>query len=99
MWYRVVNVENVEIKPGHHFCHLCGENQIVWRVFEAWIREHFHFVKVHVVTHRQANGKCIADEVNVMSPPGQFLSKFGCDNAAASVRGIARDADLHISMT
>src|SRR5678815_730273 len=99
MWNRVVDMKNVEVKTGHDFCHLCRQNEIVGRVLEEGIREHFDFVKVDVVGHGQSNGKRVAYEVNVMTSSRQFLSEFGRNHSTTTISRITGDPDLHISIT
>src|SRR4051794_7889007 len=99
MWNRVVNMENVEVESGHHLGHLRCQYQIVRRVLEEWIAEDFDFMKVDPIGHRQANREGIADKVNVMSARCKLLPQFGGNDAAAAIRGVTSDPDLHISMT
>ena len=42
-----------------------------------------------------ADGRGIADEMNVVAAGGEFLAELGGDDAGAAVGGIARDADAH----
>ena len=94
-----MHMKNIEIKPGHHFGHFGGKNEIVGRVFEERISKNFDFMKVNPVSHRQSNGKCVTYEVNVMTTQGKFFPEFSGNHAAAAIRRIAGDPDLHISTT
>ena len=56
-------------------------------------------MKANVVGHRQSNGDRVAYKVNVMTMGSEFLTQLGGDDTAATVRRIAGDPYLHISMT
>src|SRR5579859_7875122 len=56
----------------------------------------FDFVKVNVrVAEVHANGRRIADEMNVVAARRQFLAQFRGDYAGPAVRWIACNANAH----
>jgi hypothetical protein len=42
-----------------------------------------------------ADGRGVADEMDVVSARGKLLAEFGGDDAGAAVGGVAGDADFH----
>jgi hypothetical protein len=42
-----------------------------------------------------ADGRGVADEMNVVAAGGKFLAKLGGNDAGAAVCGIAGDANFH----
>ena len=57
------------------------------------------FMKENVIGHGQTDGQRIADKVNVVTTRGEFFAQFGRDDAAAAIRRVTGDPDLHISIT
>ena len=55
----------------------------------------YGLMEEYPVGNRQSDGECITDEVNVMPANGKLLPELCCDHAAASVRWITRNTDLH----
>jgi hypothetical protein len=46
---------------------------------------------------RQPEGPFVAEEMNFIPPPDEFLAESGGQNAAAADGGITCDADFHFS--
>ena len=42
-----------------------------------------------------ADGRGVADEMDVVAAGGEFLAELGGDDAGAAVGGVAGDADFH----
>jgi len=65
-------------------------------MIEQRIAGDFDFVEVNVrVVEIHADGRGVADEVDVVAACGEFLAELGGDDAGAAIRGIAGDADFH----
>lgn len=92
----VVDVEEVERFGLEDFEHLGGESERVGRVIEERVAGDFDFVEKDArVVGIHADGRGVADEVDVVAAGGEFLAEFGGDDAGAAVSGIAGDADFH----
>jgi hypothetical protein len=65
-------------------------------VIEKRVAGDFDLVKMDVrVVGIHADGRGVADEVDVVAARGEFLAEFGGDDAGAAVSGVAGDADFH----
>ena len=94
----IVDVQQVQIVVVSHFRHARRQRKTIGRILEQRIVGHFHFVIVDARRTRvQPDGIGVGNEMDLMAARGQFQTEFGGDNAAAAVRGIAGDADLHSS--
>ena len=93
---RIVNVQQIERVELGDLGHASGEREIVRRVFEQRIVRDRNLVKVNVgLTAAQSKGLRIGDEVDLMPARRELDAKLRGDDAAAAVRGITGDADLH----
>ena len=91
-----MNVKQVEFLPVGDFPSSRGKSQGVRRIVEQRVIRNLYFVIEDAgSSHIQPDGRGIADEVHLMPPLREFKPEFGRDDAAASVRGVARDADPH----
>ncbi len=92
----VVDVEEVQGFGFEDFQHFGGEGQGVRRMVEERVRCYFDFVEVDMgVVRVHADGRGVADEMDVVAAGGQFLAELGGDDAGAAVGGIAGYADAH----
>jgi len=56
----------------------------------------FDLMEVDVrVVGVHADGRGVADEMDVVAAGGEFLAELGGDDAGAAVGGVAGDADFH----
>ncbi len=93
---RVVDVEQVQVVIGCDFGHARGQGQVVRRVFKQGIVRDRDFVEGDVLlAAAQAEGLRVGDEVDLVTGGRQLDAEFGSDDAAAAVRGIAGNSDLH----
>ena len=91
-----MHVQQVELVDLGDFRHARGQRQVVWRVLEQRIARDFHLVIVDVLLRLgQTDGLRVRDEVHLVTALGQLETEFGRDHAAAAVRGITGDSDLH----
>ena len=78
----VVHVQEIERLGLKYFQHFCGERQSVGRVVEERVGSYLHFVEMDVrVVGVHADGRGVADEVDVVAAGGQFGAEFGGDDA------------------
>ena len=92
----VVDMEKVEGFGFEDFNHFGGESESVGRVVKKGVRGDVDFVEVDMrIVEIHADGRSVADEMDVVAASGELLAEFGGDDAGAAVRGIAGDADLH----
>ena len=94
----VVDVKEVERFGFEDFDHFGGESQRIGRVVEKRVAGDFDFVEVDAgVVEIHADGRGVADEVDVVAARGELLAELGGDDAGAAVGGIAGDADFHLA--
>ncbi len=92
----VVDVEEVKGFGLEDFEHLGGEGERVRRVIEKRVAGDFDFMKMDVrVVGIHADGRGVADEMDVVAAGGELLTELGGDDAGAAVSGVAGDTDLH----
>ena len=93
---RVVHVQQVEIVELRDLCHARGQRQVVRGIVEQRITGDFHFVIVNVgFLAPQPDRLRVGNEMDLVAALGQFQAEFGGDDAAAAVRRITGDSDLH----
>ena len=86
----------VEVVQLSDLSHAGGQRQVVRRIVEQRITRDFHFVIVNVgMRPGQANRLRVGDEVNLVAALGKFQSEFGGHYAAATIRRITSNANLH----
>lgn len=91
-----MDVEEVEGFGLEDFQHFGGERERIRSVVEEGVGGDFDLVKMDVrVVRIHADGRRVADEMDVVPARGQFLAEFGGDDAGTAVGGIAGDADFH----
>ena len=91
-----MDVEDVEGFGLKDFQHFGGEGESVGRVVEEGVGGDFDFVEEDVrVGEVHADGRGVADEVDVVATRGELLAELGGDNARAAVGWVACDADAH----
>jgi hypothetical protein len=96
MWNGIVNVQQIQRFGLEDLEHFGGERQGVGWVIEKRVRGDLDFVEKNVrVVQVHADGRGVADEMNVVAAGGELLAKLGGDDAGAAVGGVAGDADLH----
>src|SRR5580704_14810094 len=92
----VVNVEEVEGFGLEDFQHLGSQSQGVRRLVEKWVAGDFDLVKMDVrVVGIHADGRGVADEVDVVAAGGELLAQLGGDDTGAAVGWVAGDTDFH----
>ena len=92
----VVNVEKVEGFGFENFEHFGGESEGVGRMVEEGVGDDLHFVKVDALAIGiHADGRGVADEMNVVTASGELHAQLGGDDAGAAVGGVASDANAH----
>ena len=93
----VVHVQQIERVSIRHVHHARSERQAIRRVLEQRVTGNFHFVIVDAGDAGvQAYGVGVGDEVDFVAARGQLHAELGGDDAAAAIRGIAGDADVHV---
>src|SRR6266853_3807441 len=93
---RIMHMQEIKVVKLGHFSHAGGQRQVVRRVLEQRVARNFHFVIVNIrMGATQPNRLGVRNEVNFVVTLGQFHPQFGRDHAAASIGGIAGDADFH----
>src|ERR1700722_1910813 len=81
----VVDVEKVQGFGFEDFEHFGGEGQRVGRMVEERVAGDFDFVKMNVrVVGVHADGRGVADEVDVVAARGELLAELGGDDAGAA---------------
>ena len=91
-----MDMEQIERFGFENFEHFRGERERVWWMVKERVGDHFNFVEMDArIVGVHANGRGVADEMNVMATRGELHAEFGGDDAGAAVGGIARDADAH----
>jgi hypothetical protein len=94
----VVNVEEVEGFGFENFEHFCGEGESIGWMVEERVGDHFDFVEMDAgIVGIHADGRGVADEMDVVAAGGEFHAELGGDDAGAAVGGVAGDADAHRS--
>jgi len=92
----VVDVEQVERFGFEDFEHFCGEGQGVGRMVEERVGDDFDFVEMDaLVVGVHADGRGVADKMDVVAAGGKFHAELGGDDAGAAVGGVTGDADAH----
>src|SRR2546430_10936448 len=92
----VMDVEKIKRFRFENFEHFRGKRQCVRGMIEKRVSHDLYFVKMNAVGIRvQANGRGVADEVDLVPASGQLDAKLGGHDAGAAVSGVARDADAH----
>src|SRR5580658_9509855 len=92
----VVDMKQVERFGLEDFQHFCGESECVGRVVEKRVAGDLDFVKMDMrVVGVHADGRGIADEVDVVAAGGELLAELCGDDAGAAVGGVAGDTDFH----
>ena len=93
---RVVDVEKIERFGLENFQHFCGESERVGRVIEKRVGNDFDFVEMRArIVGVHADGRSVADEMNIVAAGSELLAKLGSNDTGAAVGGVASDADLH----
>jgi len=78
----VMDVEEIERFGFKYLEHFCGERQGIRGVVEERVGGDVDFVEMDVrVVLVHANGRGVADEMNVVAAGGQFLAEFGGDDS------------------
>ena len=91
----VVNVEEIERVPLGDFSHAGGECEVVGWVLEQGVVEELDLVEMDMgLAAGEAEGGGGGDEVDLMSARGKLDPELRGDNAGATVRGVAGDADF-----
>ena len=91
-----MDMEQIERFGFENFEHFRGECQRVRWMVEERVGDDFDFVEMDArIVGVHADGRGIADEMNVVATRGEFHAKLGGDDAGAAVGGIAGDADAH----
>ncbi len=91
-----MDVEQVQGFGLENFEHFCGQGEGVGRVVEERVGDDFDFVEMDAgVVGVHADGRGIADEMNVVAAGGELHAEFGGDDAGAAVRGVTGDPDAH----
>src|SRR6266566_4224388 len=92
----IMHVEKVERFRLKDFEHFGGKRQRVGRMVKERVGNHLHFVKVEALTvEAQADGRCIANEVDLVAARGELDAELRGDDAGAAVSEVASDADAH----
>src|SRR5713226_646177 len=92
----VVDVEEVEGFGFENFEHFCGEGEGVGRMVEERVGDDFDFVEMDArVVGVHADGRGVADEMDVVAAGGEFHAELGGDYAGAAVGGVAGYAYAH----
>jgi hypothetical protein len=92
----VVGMDKVQLFKPAHFHNLAGQCRSVEGELEEGVVCHLHFMIKHVSQvpiepHRHG----VTDEVDLVSLVRQRFPELGGHDAAAAVRGVTDDADLH----
>ena len=91
-----MDMQQVERFGFENFEHFCSERQRVGGVVEERVGDDFDFVEMDArIVGVHADGRGIADEMNVVATRGEFHAKLGGDDAGAAVSGVAGDTDAH----
>ena len=91
-----MDVEKIEGFGFEDLEHFGGKSESVGRMVEEGIGDNFDLVKVDAgIVGIHADGRGVADEMDVVAASGELLAKLGGDDAGAAVGGIAGDADFH----
>ena len=90
-----MDVEDIEAEITADFRHFDGQRQRVIRILEqAVIVDDDRMEKNMRRIRLDAKRSLLADEVNLVSTPREFLAKCRGEYSAAADRGITRDADF-----
>ena len=91
-------VEDVERLLAADLGKLGGEGQGIGRVFEEGIRGYLDLVEECVwMGVGDAEGKRVAEEVDMVSPGRELETELRGDNAASPVGRVADDAEIQLS--
>ena len=94
----VVHVEDVERLLTADLGKLGGESQGIGRVFEEGIGGHLDLVEECVgMGVGDAEGKRVAEEMDMVSPGRELETEFRGDDAASPVGRVADDAEIQFS--
>jgi hypothetical protein len=87
-------------RVDRHLCHFGGKGQRIGGVIEERIGRNLHFVKINAGKDTfQAQGRGVADEVNLMAALGELLPQLCRYDAASAIGWVAGYADFHPSQT
>jgi len=96
MWNGVVNVQQIQLLGLEDLEHFGGESQGVGRVVEKRVGSYLDFVEKNVrAVQVHADGRGVADEMDVVAASGQFLAELSGYDSGAAVSGVAGDANAH----
>jgi hypothetical protein len=91
-----MDMEEVEGFGFEDFEHFGGEGEGVGRMVEERVGDDFDFVEMDArVIGVHANGRGVADEMDVVAAGGEFHAELGGDYARAAVGGVTRYAYAH----
>jgi len=90
----VVDVQDIERVRAADLGHLHRKRQRVVGIFEEVVAVDDDGMEEHARPDGQAEGGLVADEVDFVAAPGEFVAEFGGENAAAADRGVAGDGEL-----
>src|ERR1700704_3123751 len=92
----IVDVEKIQVIELGNFSHARSERKIIRRIVKKRVPGDFYFVVMNIrFGASQADGLSIRNKMNFMSALGEFQTKFGGHDAAATVGGITGDPNLH----
>src|SRR6185503_18422237 len=92
----IVRVDDVEAELARNLDDLVRQRQQVLRLPEERIGRRQHLVKRQPrLELAEPERRLRADEVDLVTAPGQRLAELGGDDAAAAHRGVTDDADVH----
>src|SRR4029077_11594773 len=96
MWDGVMDVQQIQLLGLEDLKHFGGECQSVRRIVEEWVGSYLDFVEKDVrVVQVHADGRGVADEMDVVAAGSQLLAELGGHDSRAAISGVAGYANAN----